>query len=135
MLDLDPIKARLAAASPGPWAWEQSQGTRQMAKCIYCAQDKHEKPAELWVNNETFTDADAEFCACARDDIPALVSEIERLTAERDAAVRDLTLLESPDGYNCLICKYKRHGKECDARIKEDSWHCWEWRGVQESPQ
>lgn len=61
---LGEIRERVAAATEGPW----EHGDRQ-----FTAGDQ----------------ADAEFIAHAREDVPWLLAEVERLTAERDRA-RDL---------------------------------------------
>lgn len=100
MLDLEPIKARLAAAVPGPW---RAHDHREMARL-------NEDPAEwigyAWVGYggdedgrfqgvvadlDSRKDAskewrerrqhDAAFIAAAPTDIAALVAEVERLRA------------------------------------------------------
>lgn len=75
---LDEIEARLSAATPGPWTrtqWEEEQ------------------PDVPW-------DADAEFIAHAREDVPALVAVVRAVEAlhrpNEDRGVRD--------GY-CRTCK------------------------------
>jgi hypothetical protein len=76
---------------------------------------------------------DAEFIAHARTDLPDALDEIARLTAdlaamtaERDAAVRDMRIMRT-----CQICKHKPEGYlslhgACDYCDDEDNW---EWRG------
>jgi hypothetical protein len=61
-------------------------------------------------------------------DIPALLAEVKRLTAERDAAVEDLKTY----GRNIHTC---RLGKSCN-EISAGHDRCyacdgWQWRGVQ----
>lgn len=56
---LDEIEARLSAATPGPWTrtqWEEEQ------------------PGVPW-------DADAEFIAHAREDVPALIAVVRKVEA------------------------------------------------------
>ena len=82
-LDLEPIKERLAAATPGPWkakedSWDgysvviddNGPGVSIIAEQIGQGEDGG------W--------GDAEFIAHAPEDIAALISEVERLRAERD---------------------------------------------------
>jgi hypothetical protein len=73
MLDLQPIKARLAKITPGKWFIYNNQG---------------EQPDGGWnvrVNDEVVTRQayrqDAEFIANASRDITALLEEVERLNA------------------------------------------------------
>lgn len=85
-LDLDAIEARTDAASSGPWSthldwpgrvFSRNQFSGHIARCT-----------------GTRADENAAFIAHARTDVPALVSEIRRLTAElqqaqqQDAAIR-----------------------------------------------
>lgn len=88
-LDLAPIKARAEAATPGPW----KDDGEIIGPGFGIAQtwDKHE---DDFANAE----ANSEFIAHARQDIPALVAEVERLRAvisDREAArdaMEDLSL-------------------------------------------
>ena len=88
-LDLEPIKERLAAATPGPWDFHvlpQSVGIT--VATIHSEQGPRETcwtadlPPEI---GGMGTEKDAEFIAHAPEDIAALVAEVERLRAERDA--------------------------------------------------
>ena len=87
-LDLEPIKARLAAATPGPWDFHvlpQSVGIT--VATIHSEQGPRETrwtvdlPPEI---GGMGTRADAEMIAHAPEDIAALVAEVEQLRAERD---------------------------------------------------
>ncbi len=82
-LDLEPIKARCEAAKPEPWKWESKyvgddpqppNGDRDLCSgsqgVVYYSQ------SAMWCE-----DADAEFIAHARTDVPALVAEVEWLRA------------------------------------------------------
>ncbi len=79
-LDLEPIKAREAAATPGPW--ESKRGDD------HCEQ-KIVGPGERMLFVQSWKDGHAEltrevrndclFIAHARADVPALVREVERL--------------------------------------------------------
>lgn len=84
---LDAIRARVEAATRGPWE----------AGTAFCC------PVAGWVDGpkrtvcpvyegtkrtHTLDANDAEFIAAAREDVPALLAEVERLTAERDELIR-----------------------------------------------
>ena len=91
-LDLDPIRTRLEAASPGPWRWEDwgalpvdhersaytlasdepvgSDLLPGLTKAICTAA----QATSLWKNP-----ADADLIAHAPSDIAALIAEVERL--------------------------------------------------------
>lgn len=102
-LDLEAIKARAAAATEGPWEAVTCHESEQKTRSEYVRGALLEpdapasglwmtwKPDSLTVGNLTAMtgdgphgEADAEFIAHAREDIPALVAEIERLRAQRD---------------------------------------------------
>ena len=75
-LDLDPIKAREAAATPGPWKVVDpgyrvavDDGTGFLVANTFMAPSSRDLP-------------DARFIAHARTDVPALLAEVERLRAE-----------------------------------------------------
>ena len=85
-LDLEPIKERLAAATPGPWrVWTDPDPTKVRATAVetaWCHGDI-EGDTEL-ITDYLPTDADAEMIAHAPSDLAALVAEVEQLRAERD---------------------------------------------------
>ena len=58
-------------------------------------------------------EANTDFIANAREDIPFLLAEIDRLTAECDAAIGDL---KHDD--NCDICKHTANDGEPDCPIE-----------------
>lgn len=87
------IQKRADAATPGPWHRVGPPWNRYLPFVIAGDTDPHvgrfvcdldsdpaDEPDEP--GNEV---ADAEFIAHAREDVPALVAEVKRLTAERDA--------------------------------------------------
>jgi hypothetical protein len=99
---VDEIKARVDAATPGPWLsrtssnWVDGKRTTteyfvmreddDVAVCADCVDPNTSKPSE----------ANADFIAYAREDIPALLAEVERLQAE-NARLRDrLTAATDP---------------------------------------
>jgi hypothetical protein len=77
---LDPIKARAAAATPGPWkpdgrnAFALQHGMSYLARSVI----KAGVP-------ESQKRTDAVFIAHAREDVPALLAEVERLRAENES--------------------------------------------------
>ena len=78
-LDLDAITARTNAATPGPW-WADGHEIYQGEPGI---------PGDLWigetcnVDDLTASAANATFVAAARTDMPALIAEVTRLSAEQ----------------------------------------------------
>ena len=77
MLDLDPIKARLAAATPGPWRWSRVESWGHVAKL----HDIHFLPNLASLSSTQQDQADADLIAHAPSDLAALVAEVERLRA------------------------------------------------------
>lgn len=76
-LDLDAIKARMEAASPGPW----HHGER----CVWEVYDVVVSDGDDGTGGAIHP-GDAEFIAHAREDIPALIAEVERLRGNIVAA-------------------------------------------------
>ena len=86
MLDLDAIKARLAAATPGPWEEEREGGGYPTGvvygpDCTVTSCDSEPGTIHQCTN--------AIFIANAPSDIAALVAEVERLKAELKQARKD----------------------------------------------
>lgn len=85
-------RARLAAATEGPWAaWTDQDGTRHMSGMLMVGVEAGVIPdGETWVdgadvNNpiaHTYTPEDRELIAHAPTDIAALLAELDRLRAE-----------------------------------------------------
>lgn len=89
------IRKRADAASPGPWTWILDGSISEIwdaDDCVVADTDGHRSP-----------DDDADFIAHAREDIPALLDEVERLTRaieswkreEADWKERERELLEA----------------------------------------
>ena len=82
-IDLNAIRKRAEAATEGPW---------QVNEHDYCAH----KRAALVTNNRTYVakvfagEADATFIAHARQDVPALIAEVERLRTQQDRLIAEL---------------------------------------------
>jgi hypothetical protein len=83
--ELAAIKERLAAATPGPWdaVWEVCYGWEVRAAAAERPGYESGSLAAVWKRDRGDSDLlaqpDAEFIAHAREDVPALVAEIERL--------------------------------------------------------
>jgi hypothetical protein len=103
---LDEIKARAEAATPGPWhAWDRGIGweVHKGEERAPCGRSCDELNGEF---RGTFTREDAAFIAAAREDVPWLVSEVERLTAERDALAAQVARLAKPGDPDARMCAY-----------------------------
>lgn len=84
MFDLEAIKARCEAATPGPW----SLRTRNAEPAIVSDSTGLEVARQPRGNAPLLDDA--AFISAARADVPALVAEVERLRDEALAALRDV---------------------------------------------
>ncbi len=96
MFDLEAIKARIEAATTGPWTHEigEYSGDNWLIGSLYLGTGldnnthtvhvttDHIHASELWGEG---AGGDADFIAHAREDVPALVAEVERLQAEAEA--------------------------------------------------
>lgn len=72
---------------------------------------------------------DARFIINAREDIPYLLDELERVTAERDAAVADLQAFIE---YPCVACIHLQDQPFCYENCQNharENYRAWEWRG------
>ncbi|WDZ87220.1 hypothetical protein [Micromonospora cathayae] len=100
-LDLDAIRYRLNEATPGPWG--VGNGThivrglevtgRGSFTCIQSVAEVDDDDRCDWGHDEaveTDPEADARFIAAARQDIPALLAEVDRLRAELEQISSDL---------------------------------------------
>ena len=83
-LDLDAIEARVNAATPGPWWVEQVGDFGDKSAVIECVRWRGYLNT-LHLGEDTPT---AEFIAHAREDVPALVAEVRRLTEAENDAIR-----------------------------------------------
>ena len=85
MIDLDAIKARCGAATSSPW----------MSR-LYDDDLWEVIPVAKGQDYGVFEKADAEFVAHAREDIPALIAEVEqlRLTLKQALAAMSATVSE-----------------------------------------
>lgn len=83
-------------------------------------------------------------CGCdgisgqAADAIIALIARAEKAEAERDAAVKDMTIIGNVDAYNyvggCYVCKHNERNFEGYGHSGCDFYHCkFEWRGKEQT--
>jgi len=84
MLDIQPIKARLTAATPGRWYREVTgvahRGIRTENTWLFA--------------DDGATEADAELVACAKEYLAALVAEVERLRKEDEENINRIRELQ-----------------------------------------
>lgn len=110
-LDLDEIRARAAAATPGPWQARRefvvSGDLEGIPDCVVSTGE--DGPQEL---------ADAEFIAHAREDVPALYAEIERLRAALVTAMEGA----ERDYRQCIVSaratRDEGHYEKCNGRAE-----------------
>lgn len=91
-------RAALDGVTAGPWETvlldtdgrEFDRGKFRVLRGAYFGHSVGPRGKHLFLApySQTDDDADARFIAAARDLVPALVDEVERLTKERDSAVR-----------------------------------------------
>ena len=87
-IDLEAINARTLAASPGPWIRERSGVIIEIQSGRFIA-------AEDGIEDPFYAgEPDGEFVAHAREDVPALVAEVERLQ-KIIAGIRDRARIEN----------------------------------------
>ena len=122
-LDLEAIKARANAATEGPWgARELPQMVRGASATLHSAHGT----GEVWSVEfspeigSTVSIPDAEFIAAARQDIPALLAEVERLSGIVDR-VREV---HAP--IDALNTRYNQVQKVCTGCGTDDgNWQNW----------
>jgi len=97
-LDLDAIEARANAATEGTWRADSHSHIQNGCRCLSCYDDPTVYQLSVFLDCEDVprwdddatrctqsgfqTWADADFAAHAREDVPALVAEVRRLTEE-----------------------------------------------------
>jgi len=94
LLDLEPIKRRVEAATIGPWCWVFA-GEKSNVTCIGIGVDvdgnsltgqvgeRDDVVDVVFYLGDSDGYADSEFIAHARTDIPLLIAEVERLRGQR----------------------------------------------------
>lgn len=106
-LDLEAIRSRADAATAGPWSVELYEGVRDSRSRLMAKNERGFRTSLA----DYLTQADAEFIAHAREDVPALLhaADLLRSMLEGVQAMRPLsgTTDESPD-----VPESKRAGVE-----------------------
>lgn len=83
-MNLDEIRARCEAATPGPW---KVVGKGNSVPSLAVIVDALDEKAQVNVcSNISIKNGNAAFISHACEDIPALLDEVERLTARAEAA-------------------------------------------------
>ena len=81
------IKARCDAATEGPWVRDM-HSPDMSGRSGWYIRGPRKLGLRSMVLNSRMLSGDAEFVEAAREDVPWLVEQVERLTAERDALAR-----------------------------------------------
>ncbi len=97
-LDLGAIKAREAEATEGPWRVEESRKPEYSIILVCGPDDTGEEVIHFMYSDGR--EPDAEFIASARQDVPALIAEVERLRAIEDAALALYVAIDNAVDYN-----------------------------------
>ena len=98
--DLEAIKARAAAATEGPWEWDDptiGQHWSRPEPWATVVDDEVNCGGYCYGGSSSpiKSDADGQFIAHAREDIPVLLAEVERLREEREELQRRLDAVEA----------------------------------------
>jgi hypothetical protein len=138
--ELDAIKARCDKATPGPWVVGDGSPERlylgaDAVMCdvrgVVCQRSVYNGKSEY--DKQTY--ADMEFIAAARQDIPALLDEVERLSSALYDMYEDECALEALEmaheskilcmqkEVKCLTCE--RDAAIEDLKISDECEHCY----------
>jgi len=124
---LEAIEARCNASTSGPWRFEHTP---------YNDDPFRVGNNEFVISKSILSKQDANFIAQAKQDIPALIAEVKRLTRERDAAVADLNYFAGNFCDSCIHFHTPIEDAEpchkCTVLTHSDTSY-WQWRGVQEA--
>jgi hypothetical protein len=110
------IRARLNATSDGPWRAVVSRGTGAvMADALGCYVflNVRRHPDEYTPDTVERWQRDAVFIANAKQDIPALLAELDAVTAERDEMRQ--TIAEWRADYGPLVSRHRNEHRDIDA--------------------
>jgi hypothetical protein len=101
VIDLDAITARAEAATPGPWAFDAERFVpSDPAIGVYWVWEIGAGKVLILggVGGEDDPGADLAFACAARTDVPALVAEVERLSEDKETALRVIAHLWKQSG-------------------------------------
>lgn len=113
-IDVDAIRERLAAASPGPWRTgdrDPEYGDVMHPHELIIGHKQAMVELEPGKNGA----ADAAFIAAARQDVPALLAEVDRLRAELDE-IGAMQVIEH-EGCRLRIISSALHDRLCNRRV------------------
>jgi hypothetical protein len=113
-LDLEPIKARLSAATPGPWKRYYAGIDLDGEEMWYVGHNGGTVTIDGVAGDIPYT-PDAEFIAHAPSDIAALVAEVERLRKVAEAAAEAIDAKTERDGLSYYGAKPEGWGDKMDA--------------------
>jgi hypothetical protein len=82
-LDLEEIRRRSNAATEGPWVSDKGLSERGDKRTAVISHFDYDD-GDWYIHGDIAGHADAEFIAHARQDVPALIAEVERLQKSRD---------------------------------------------------
>ena len=128
MLNIEEIKARTEKASRGPWNWQQNRHPN----CDGTPWGWIKGPAGNMCWSGAQSRVDADFIAHAREDIPVLLAEIERLQ-EENVALRDTIdkmmaqnkrIISSNAAKDQQIVTLKRALELIVASLRENNFNC-----------
>jgi len=86
---LNAIKERAEKATPGPWFFDVGRKERLDCRPAVIEHFDYDH-GESFIHGDIADITDAEFIANAREDVPALVAEVERLKDENSSFKRSL---------------------------------------------
>jgi len=134
-LDLDAIRARAEAATPGPWTADTNEPFGPELQGIFApGSRRYIVKADIdYAEDEDIPDAvvtaDAEFIAHARADIPELLAEVERLESEIATQARLLVGRDVGDEASMLLAALHDSNAERDVlRGQRDAVLAIHWR-------
>ena len=98
MIDIAAIKARADKATAGPWAWNSRHGLGAPNRLVMWP--SHEYGCDLDIEGE---EADLDFIAHARTDIPDLIAALEASEAARVKAEQERDALKDALTNSCNL--------------------------------
>jgi hypothetical protein len=119
-LNLQAIKKRCERATPGPWLVERVHHAPERVGYIVPARDRHERIVETDSGCYGPNPADADFIAHAREDVPALLAEVSRLSAELERAEARVLVLDEANLHRQVDIK-AIEAELADARAQRDA--------------
>ncbi|MCT1366604.1 hypothetical protein M4D50_01130 [Rothia sp. p3-SID1597] len=125
-LDLEAIKVRANAATEGPWGYQFASPT--MAGEVWNLRIAGKPGIRMVAQEYQHGSANAEFITHARTDVPALVSEVERLQAVRELFLGKIQGLTTDLATAQLrAVRYKRRLTITDDMVERACQHYYEF--------